>query len=333
MSIASADSQEPSNGRKKESEQLSQASDVAWLHHIHGLSQAEIADRRGLSRMKVHRLIQLGYDSGLVRVFVDSVPTYCSELETQLIKRFGLTACMVVPDAEPEPDMFATMPAISSAAAMMLFGKLESTEPRTIGIGSGRTMAATTHALPPVRRPETSFVSLTGDFAVLNDANPFEVINTLVTKTGGKGHAFTAPLVVESREDRDLFLRQRGVSLAMDLVRNADFFFTGLGNVEKNSFLASYGLMSEEELQQQLRDLDIAADVAGNLMNSQGEFIKGGVAERMLAVNREELFAHPLIIVGGGSEKARAMLAALRSGCVNGVVTNEGVARSVLKEA
>ena len=331
MASGSATLQDPSGPRNKENETLSQAADVAWLHHVYGLSQAEIASRRGLSRMKVHRLIQLGYESGLVRVFVDSIPTYCVALETELMERFGLTSCTVVPDAEDAPNMFASMRPLSCAAAMMLFGKLESTEPRTIGIGSGRTMAATTRELPPLRRPETSFVSLTGDFAVLNDANPFEVINTLVTKTGGKGHAFTAPLVVESREDRDLFLRQRAISLAMDLARSADFFFTGLGHVGSNSFFESYGLISERVLKEQIRDLDIVADVAGNLLNSHGEFVKEGIAERMLAVSHEELLAHPLIIVGGGIEKAKAMLSALRSGCVNGIVTNESVARSVLE--
>ncbi len=320
-----------SKPRPKDNDHLSQASDVAWLHHLYGLSQAEIADRRGLSRMKVHRLIQLGYDLGLVRVFVDGVPSSCATLETELMRRFDLSSCTVVPDADPQPDMFAAMRSVSSAGAMVLFGMLESTEPRRIGIGSGRTMAATTYAMPPLRRPETSFVSLTGDFAALNDANPFEVINTLVTKTGGRGHAFTAPLIVESSQDRELFLRQRGIAHVMGLVKEAEFFFTGLGHVGANSFLESYGLVSEHELEQQLRDLDIAADIAGNLLNSRGEFIEKGLAERTLAVSRTELFAHPLIIVAGGIEKGPAMLSALRSRCVNGVITNECVARKVLE--
>jgi DNA-binding transcriptional regulator LsrR (DeoR family) len=215
---------------------------------------------------------------------------------------------------------------------MVLFGKLESTEPRTIGIGSGRTMAAIARVLPPLRRPETSFVSLTGDFAALNDANPFEVVNTLVARTGGKGHAFTAPLIVESREDRDLFLRQRGVAHAMGLVHAADFLFTGLGHVGLNSFLDDDNLVTEQELAQ-IRALDVAADLAGHLLDANGEFIEEGLPERMLAVDRSELSAHPLIIAAGGAEKASAMLSALRSGCIDGVITNADVARKVIEGA
>ena len=318
--------------RPRENDNVSQAADVAWLHHVYGLSQAEIAERRGLSRMKVHRLIQLGYDSGMVRVFVDAVPSFCAELETDLMNRFGLTSCTVVPDPGPEPDMFAVMHSIASAAAMVLFGKLESTEPRTIGIGSGRTMAAIARALPPLRRPETTFVSLTGDFAALNDANPFEVVNTLVAKTGGKGHAFTAPLIVESREDRDLFLRQRGVAHVMGLVRAADFLFTGLGHVGPNSFLDDYRLVTAAELAQ-LAARDVAADLAGNLLDSKGAFIDKGLPERMLALDRGELRSHPLIVAAGGIEKWPAMLSALRSGCVDGVITNAAVARKVVEHA
>lgn len=318
--------------RQRDAEALSQAADVSWLHHVYGLSQAEIAERRGLSRMKVHRLIQLAYDSGMVRVFVDAVPNHCAELETELIRRFGLTSCTVVPDPGPTPDMFSAMHAVATAAAMVLFGRLESTEARTIGLGSGRTMAAIARALPPLRRPETSFVSLTGDFAALNDANPFEVIHTLVAKTGGKGHAFTAPLIVESREDRDLFLRQRGVAHVMGLVRGADFLFTGLGHVGPNSFFDDYSLVTADEIAQ-VRARDVVADLTGHLIDSQGRFVDDGLPERMLAIDRAELYRHPLIVAAGGMEKWPAMLAALRSNCVDGVITNAGVARHVMDNA
>ena len=309
---------------------MSFAADVAWLHHVHGLSQAEIADRRGLSRMKVHRLLQQAYESGIVRIFIDRVPTFCAELEAGLIDRFGLTSCVIVPDAVPAPSMFDCMAAVSSAGAMFLHGMLESTEARTIGIGSGRTMAATVRAMPTLSRPATTFVSLTGDFAVLNNANPFEVINTLIQKTGGKGNAFTAPLIVETKEDRELFLRQRAVAGAMALVEQAEFFFTGLGNVGENSFFDSYGLVTKPELEE-LKDLDIAADISGNLVNSKGEFIVNGLAQRMLGVKPSELRTHKLIMVAGGVEKSKAAIAALRTGCVNGLITDEVVARIVLE--
>jgi DNA-binding transcriptional regulator LsrR (DeoR family) len=316
----------------KESENLSLAADVAWLHLVQRLTQAEIADRRGLSRMKVHRLLQLAYENGLVRVFVDRAPSFCMDLENELISSFGLTSCMVAPDGIKGADMFASMAAVSTAAASFLFGRMEPTEPRTVGIGSGRTMAATARALPSISRPETTFASLTGDFAVLNDANPFEVINTLTIKTGGKGHAFTAPLIVDTPEDRDLFLRQRSVAHAMNLLENADFFFTGLGHVGRNSFFESYGLLSKAELEE-VRDLDVAADIAGNLLSAKGEFITGGIARRTLGIGPAALFSHELVVVAGGVEKSKAALAALRSGSVNGFITCEGVANRVLAKA
>lgn len=315
--------------RSKDDGALSLAADVAWLHLIHRLTQAEVADRRGMSRMKVHRLLQLAYDSGLVRVFVDRSPTFCIDLENELIARFGLTSCIVAPDETERPDMFAAMPGVAAAAASFLHGRLEPTEARTIGIGSGRTMAATARALPSITRPATRFVSLTGDFAVLDGANPFEVINTLVTKTGGRGHAFTAPLIVETSEDRDMFLRQRGVARAMALARNADFYVCGLGHIGANSFFGSYELLSEAELEE-VRTLGIVADVAGNLVDARGGFVTAGLARRTLGVDLAALASHELFIVAGGVEKAAATLAALRSGCVDGIILSEGLARMAL---
>lgn len=315
--------------KRWDTDNLSLAADVAWLHLVQGLSQAEVADRRGMSRMKVHRLLQLAYERGYVRVFVDRVPTFCMELEKELMAAFGLSVCMVAPDGGTEGDMFSAMSVVSTAAASFLFNRLESTEPRTIGIGSGRTMAATVRSLPSVHRPDTSFVSLTGDFAVLNDANPFEVINTLIQKTGGKGHAFTAPLIVETAADRELFLRQRGMSWAMKLVNEADFYFTGLGHVGVNSFFESYSLLSKLEIKE-LRDLNVVADIAGNLLTDTGKFITESVALRTIGVSPAILSSHELIIVAGGAEKAQAGFAALKSGCVNGFITNEGMAKAIL---
>lgn len=281
--------------------------------------------------MKVHRLIQLGHENGLVRILVNRVPDGCAVLETQLIQRFGLTSCTVAPDLNPAPDMFESMQAVATAGASYFFGRLESTDARVIGIGSGRTMARTAEALPPLPRPNISFVSLTGDFAVLNDANPFEMMNLLIRKTGGKGHAFTAPLIVDSVKDRALFMRQRAVAHVMNIAHEADFFFTGLGHVGPHSFLDSYNLVTEADIKW-LRDRDVVGDIAGNLMDSAGRFVEDGLAERMLVVPSNDLRTRHLVIVVGGVEKWMALRGALRSGCVNGLITHAALAQKVLED-
>jgi DNA-binding transcriptional regulator LsrR (DeoR family) len=307
--------------------------EAAWLHFVVGLTQAEIAERRGLSRMRVHRLIQAAQDKGYVRVFVDRVPGHCTEVENELIARFKLTSCKVVPVEKPG-SMYDGLKLVGSAAAHFLHGMLERTDRRIIGIGSGRTIAAVARELPVIHRPKTSFVSATGDFAALNEANPFEVINTLVQKTGGTGFALTAPLIVEAREDRDLFLKQTAVRRTLEMAEKADFFMIGVGHIGPNSYLESYDydLVPGDE-KDDLIKRGVVVDLAGHIFNAEGLPIDGGLADRMLSVRREVLLEKPVYVVCSGVEKATALLAALRSGFVTGLIATEDVARGVLERA
>lgn len=306
--------------------------EAAWLHFVAGLTQAEIAERRGLSRMRVHRLIQAAQDKGYVRVFVDRVPSHCLDLENALIERFGLTICTVVPVEQPGT-MFDSLSRVGSAAALLLHGLLEPTDERIIGIGSGRTIARMAREVPAIRRPKTTFVSVTGDFAALNEANPFEVVNALVQKTGGTGYALTAPLIVEAREDRDLFLKQAAVRRTLQMAELANFFVVGVGHVGPNSFLHSYDLVLDGDGPADL-DLDgVVADLAGHLLDADGAAVSGGLADRMLSVGADVMRDRPVYAVASGIEKADALVAALRSGYLNGVVVSSDLARAALDRA
>src|SRR6185295_6014931 len=75
----------------------STATRAAWLHFAGGLTQAEVADQLGLTRLKAHRLIARAAREGMVRVFVDGEIAECMVLERRLAERFGLSLCQVAP--------------------------------------------------------------------------------------------------------------------------------------------------------------------------------------------------------------------------------------------
>lgn len=303
--------------------------EAAWLHFVEGLTQAEIASRRGLSRMRVHRLIQAAQEKGYVKIFVDRVPRHCVEVEEELIGKFGLTICTIVPVDEPR-SMHDSLQLIGKATALFLHGMLEPTTERVIGIGSGRTVAAASQYLPEIHRPHTTFVSATGDFAALSNANPFEVINTLIRKTGGRGFALTAPLILEEKAERDLFLNQRAVRHVLEKLKLAEFFLIGLGHVGVNSYLDSYNLLHDMSTED-LRREGVVADLAGHFLDEQGRLISGVIADRVLTVAHDVLLEKPVYVACSGAEKAEALRAALRSGLVNGLIATSDVAKAALQ--
>nr|WP_321507882.1 sugar-binding domain-containing protein [uncultured Celeribacter sp.] len=306
-----------------------QIREIAWMHYVGGLTQAQIATRRGLSKMKVHRFVQAAHEQGLVKIFVNNVPTNCMALEAQLIERFGLSSCTIVPDVNELQTMDVSMPAVASAGARFLHGRLENTDQMILGIGSGRTMSGIVKAMPTIKRKKAEFISVTGDFAALSDANPFEVIHALIDKTEGKGYAFTAPLVVDSAEDRDLFLRQRSIRESFERLRDASMIMIGVGHVGPGSFFRSFGLITDAEQGEMIRQ-GVVADLAGNLINDSGAFVDTGLAKRMLGMDRDLLRDREIVAVCTGIEKWQAARAALRTGFLDGFISSRSVAERIL---
>lgn len=317
---------------KSKSDTLDQVREIAWMHYVGGLSQAQIATRRGLSKMKVHRLVQTAQEQGIIKIFVSDVPSACVDLETRLMEKFSLSSCTVVPDTEMPQTMDGTMPAVASAGARFLHARLESTEPMVLGIGSGRTMSAVVKSLPAIRRRKAEFISVTGDFAALRGANPFEVIHTLINKTEGNGYAFTAPLIVDTEADRDLFLRQSTIRDSFKRLREASMIMIGVGHIGPGSFLQSFGLLSDAEHVEMART-GVVADLAGNLMNNEGQFVDSSIARRILGMERELLYEREVIAICAGLEKWSAARAVLRSGCLNGFISSRCVVERILNDA
>lgn len=54
------------------------------------MTQSDISNRLGLTRLKVSRLLEKGHQSGIIRVQINSRFEGCLEYETELRRRFDL---------------------------------------------------------------------------------------------------------------------------------------------------------------------------------------------------------------------------------------------------
>ena len=70
---------------------------VAKLYYQFDLTQNEIAKRLGLSRVKIHRLLNTAKEIGIVKIQIDVPDSGFLDLENLLISKFGLRDALVVP--------------------------------------------------------------------------------------------------------------------------------------------------------------------------------------------------------------------------------------------
>lgn len=300
---------------------------AAWLYYAAGLTQGEIAKRLNVPSTKAHRLVARATKSGMVRVFVEADIAECVSLEDRLASGFGLQFCRVAPELDEDP---LPLKALALAGATYLRHALEQRQHSVIGLGHGRTLAAVVEHLPRMRVEEVRFVSLLGGLTRRFAANPFDVIHRIAERTGAEAYMLPAPLFARTASDRAVLMKQMGVAEVFAMGQEASLRLVGIGEVTVTSHLVTTGMVKPEELAE-LHRLGAAGEMLGHYFDAEGERLTGPMDDRVMAPSLEELRGRFTVAIAGGVDKTRAIRALLKSGLLQGLITDEATARGLVK--
>jgi DNA-binding transcriptional regulator LsrR (DeoR family) len=94
-----------------------------------------------------------------------------------------------------------------------------------------------------------------------------------------------------------------------------------------------YDATGEAE-RQELARLGVCAEISGVLVDADGNPVRSDLTERMIGITADQMRAVPevIAIVYGGA-KVRAVLAAVRGGMVNSLVTHSTLAEALIAAA
>lgn len=302
---------------------------VAWMHFVAGHTQEKIANRLGLSKPRVNRLIAAAQRSGLIKVFVEGAPEACLRLGEQLRTRFDLVNVQVVP-AEI-PDHAGDGAHLASAGAAFLEAYLGSHEHAVVGFGHGRTMAAIVDRMPTMSRPDARFVSLLGSLTRRVSANPFDVVFRLTERTGAEGYVLPIPLVADSDADRDILLSQSGVRRILALARSVDLAVVGVGDLGDNGYWSITDILSSAE-RADLAARGAIGNLLGRFVDADGAAVEGQVVRRFLCVDPSEFDHAEILVVAGGPAKVAVLNACLKARLITQLITDESTASALLAE-
>jgi DNA-binding transcriptional regulator LsrR (DeoR family) len=299
---------------------------AAWLHYAGGLTQAAVAKRLGIPSVKAHRLIAKAVAKGAVKVTIDGEIVECVALENRLCSRFDLDYCEVAPDLGEEG---LPLRALSLAGAGFLRREIERGEDSVIGLGHGRTLAATIRQLPRFDASKVRFVSLLGGLTRNYAANPHDVIHRVAQKTGAQAYVMPVPFFANSVEDREVLLAQRGVREVFELSARATLKFVGIGTVDVGAQLVATGMIEPREIAE-ITAVGGVGEMLGHFFDAQGRVLETTLTARTLAVDLGS--GQPegrIVAIAGGAEKVDAICAVLLSGRLKGLITDEVTARAL----
>jgi DNA-binding transcriptional regulator LsrR (DeoR family) len=159
--------------------------EVARLYYVRELTQQEIAQRLGVSRFKVVRLLEQARTEGVVRFQIDEPVPVDDALARGLEERFGVGRALVVDDA------------VAEAAGALLPTLLRPRD--TLGVAWGETLARIVEHLSPApaRLP---VVQVCGAIeGLVPGTGPPELAARYAAWTGGRFHPLEAPAVADER--------------------------------------------------------------------------------------------------------------------------------------
>jgi DNA-binding transcriptional regulator LsrR (DeoR family) len=298
---------------------------IARDFYLDGKSKSDIAERYGISRFKVARLLEEARAGGVIRLSVDVPFGIDPEMSWRLQSTYGLRHAIVIDGPEaPETLLRARLARVAGNLLTEII-----TDRDVLGVGYGRTLTVLAESLSSL--PACTVVQVTGALLGVNPAeNSVELVSRIAAVSGGPAFSIYSPQVLPDAITAATLRSQPEVAEAFQRFDSITKAILPVGSWDPpHSQL--YDALTQEE-RTELLGLGACAEIGATLVDAAGKQIAPEFSERCIAISGEQLKRiDEVIIVGGGLAKAAAMRAVLIGGFANAVVTERGAAQVLLE--
>ena len=299
---------------------------IARAYYEDDATQERLANRFGLSRPKVSRLLQQARDSGVVHISIRRPESGCQDLERELENLFDLDEAVLAPR-----DRAPVVERVGAAAASYFARTVQPGD--VVGLSWGTSLRAFAAQLPNLDLPRVTVVQLLGGLGSLDSGvNGAELTRRVAERCGARPRIIQAPGVVATAVVKAALLADREVAQALELGRKASMALIGLGVPRAASALfGPDGLLTRKDLDAILARRAVA-DVCLRYFDATGQPVATDLDERVLGIELPAFLAIPRrVAVAGGPEKVPAIRGALAGRLVNVLVSDEDTARALLE--
>ena len=302
--------------------------EVSRLYYEQGLTQSEIGRKLSLSRSTVSRLLRRAREAGVVTITVNYDVMRDRGAEDAIKSAFGLREARVLSSGGKSSE--AIRKGLGKLGAKLLEECLP--EARALGMSYGRSIARTVEQVPPRRSQDLTVVPIIG---ALGSDNPLiegiDLTRQLAAKLGARYRYLHAPLLMEDRRTRNLFLQEPTVNEVLKLGANANLALIGIGSLQaKSSGIIWTGYINRKE-RDWLHNIGVVGHMCAQFFDVTGKVLDIGINHRSISIGLQALRRiDNVIAVAGTTDKAGAILGALNGGYIDSLVTDDRAARQVL---
>lgn len=302
---------------------------VAWATYVERLTQEQVAQKLGTTRLRVNKALAEALRRGLVRITFNTAFAACAELEAALCRAWGLERAYVAP-APSDADHVQMI--VGAALGHLLSEVLASPALRLFGMSWGGTLNTATRFVAAMQRPDLEIISVMGGLTRGSDLNSFEITTRLADLVGARHSYFTAPLYAGSAQSRDTIMSLDVFREVLGKLRSVDAMAMAAGDLSRRSLLMRDALPSDVTIAELVAAGGVG-DLLGTVIDAEGRTLDHPINERVIGIGLHDLTAIPnVILAAGGLHKVAVIRAALRRGVVSTLVTDEATAQALTAE-
>ena len=341
-------------------DKLSLAAEVARLYYLEQKTQSEISKRIERSRSTVVRLLKLARDENLVDIHISDVASpdeKAGQLATRLCDMFAslnedYTRILCTNSiGEILSEKLGKLGAEVLEKIISQVYEKRAKDPDVshrvrLGVGLGTQLRCVVDFSYPKQICEDLMViPLIGGFGKGNEVQrngSSELSRRIAKHYRGTWEQLPCPAKVSSPEVKSILMNEEVISNVMREGRNCDIYLIGMGGVRSDPTVKfvteAAGLITGNLLTQMARTRGVVGTMCAQMYTIDGEDCpypeeNGALMSITLDdLRRSASNGSYVLVISGGRIRHRAVLGALRTGCINCIVTDQRCAEWVIEQ-
>lgn len=302
---------------------------VSYYYYEKEMTQTEIAQLLGISRLTIGRLLKEARNNGIFRIEIANPRNlrYMLELEDKLCRNYGLKAAVVADYVSGRQDRSEK---VALEASKYFYRNIRSG--MKISLAWGKTLSIMVDDLP-IDKSITGLEVMTlmgGGGTTKTYIQPERLAADLLTKYSGSGYVINAPFFCNSPEVCKSFKEEPTVSEVLRRSASSDLTFVGIGEKPNQQFNYWARNMYDQATMQKIIDSGAVGDICGTYINAEGVPCCPDISERLVNIDIETLKSHKQVIaVAAGMHKLESIYAVIRGGYIDVLITDSDVAEAL----
>ena len=301
---------------------------LAVAYYQENLTQQEIANKFGISRVMVSRMLKQSILEKMVEIKIHPPDNEDAGLEQQLEALFGLDEVILVKsDAKVSQGILED---IGKTAAEWLVGRLDGKE--TVALSWGKTLHAMVNALPPCNFPDMRIVQMIGGLGEPEaDSHASDLTFRMARVLNGKPRVLSSPGIVKTKEICENLKEDLQISETLRLAASADIALIGIGSFNSGSLIYDTDIILSQEDKKELKIHDAAGDISLRFFDAKGRLITGEINNRIVGLDAAQIAQIPRRVgISGGPGKLEAIHAACTGSLINVLITDRDTGEKLL---